>query len=157
MTGRRLRLVLLPALLAALAGCGRQSSQKTPSLAALPLVSGARITAQVRRCDAGASSYCGLELVVVAPRYRSSTDLLSSEHRLLHQLGWAGANADTGEQRAAESPGHKLRVTYATALGDLIGWDERWIKRPYPIALALDRELIDRVPAMSIMLEVGPT
>ncbi len=149
--------MLLPALLAALAGCGRQSSQKTPSLAALPLVSGARITAQVRRCDAGASSYCGLELVVVAPRYRSSTDLLSSEHRLLHQLGWAGANADTGEQRAAESPGHKLRVTYATAYGDLLGIDRGWIKRSSTTTSALDKSMFDRVSAMSLLLEAGPS
>ena len=44
-------------------------------------------------------------------------------------LGWTGANADTGQQRAADSPGHKLRLTYAPAAGDLQGIDLGWIKR----------------------------
>jgi hypothetical protein len=81
--------------------------------------------------------------------------LLDSEHRHLLKLGWSGAAPDTGEQRAAESPGHKLRVTYATAFGDLLGWDRGWIKRPWPIVMALDRAMFNRASALSLMLEVG--
>ena len=157
MTGRRLRAWLLapPALAAALAGCGHTTTQKTPDLAALPLVKGANIVTQVRECDAGVNSYCALEIVIIDNRFKSSTDLVRSELRHLAQSGWYYTNGDTGEQHAAESPGHKFRVTYATALGDLKGIDLGWIKRSPKITFALSRALFNRVSAMSIMLEAG--
>ena len=44
-------------------------------------------------------------------------------------------------RRAAESPGHKLRVNYGTAFNDLQGIDRGLIKRPQRISTALSRAL----------------
>ena len=137
-----------------IAGCGSAAS-RTPALSSLPLVPGARIVSQARQCDPGTNSYCALILVLAAPRFRSSSDLLEAQHRRLRTAGWSSAAGDTGEQRAAESPGNKLRVTYATADGDLKGVDLGWIQRPRKITLALSRALFDRLPALSVMLELG--
>lgn len=65
-------------------------------------------------------------------------------------------DGDTGEERAAESPTHSLRVTYATPFGDLKGIDLGWIKRSQPIAVALSQAMFHRSSAMSMMLEIGP-
>jgi hypothetical protein len=110
---------------------------------------------QVRECDPGRASFCAYQLVVVASNFKSSTALLDSEHRHLLKLGWTGAAPETGEQRAAESPGHKLRVTYATAFGDLKGIDLGWIKRSQRIALALSKTMFDGSSALSLTLEAG--
>jgi hypothetical protein len=162
MTGRRLRarralslaalLVLVPALLV---GCGQGSSQRTPPLARLPLVKGTRISVQVLRCDAGANAFCAWELVVVGPRYRSSEALLRSEHALLLKRGWSGAGADVTDEHAADSPGHKLRVTYATDYGDLKAIDLAWTQRSRKVTVALSRAIFDHVPTMSMLLEQG--
>jgi hypothetical protein len=93
--------------------------------------------------------------VVVDRRYGSSDALVSSEHRKVHSQGWAGVGGDTGDERAAESPGHKLRVTYATAYGELKGIDLKWIQRPRTITMALSRAMFDRDPAMALLLETG--
>ncbi|MGI8413818.1 MAG: hypothetical protein ACR2QA_15280 [Solirubrobacteraceae bacterium] len=147
---------MLTALFLALAGCGGgRGAGVPPSAASLPLVDGATVVAQNRQCDSGANAFCALELVVVDPRYRSSTDLVSGERQHLRAAGWPGVNADTGLQRAAESPGRKLRVTYATAEGDLQGIEQNWIKRPQSIQLALSRALIARDSVISLMVESG--
>jgi hypothetical protein len=159
------RLRIAPILLAlagcglALSGCGTGGASGPLSLKQLPLIPGARVVTQARRCDRGANAFCAIEAVIVDPHAHSAGALLEREHRKLHSLGWTTHAGDDGDEVAADSPGHKLRLTYATALGDLIGWDEHWIKPPrlYSIVLALDRELINRTPAMSILLEVGPT
>jgi hypothetical protein len=148
--------VALVLLGTAVAGCGA-GGMRTPRLSSLPLVDGARVAAQEQVCDKGANPYCALDLVLIDPRYKSSNDLLSAERRELRKHGWTGANADTGDERAADSPGHKLRATYATAYGDLKGIDFVWIKRPRSIELALSRTMFDRVPAISVMLEIGPS
>ena len=155
MTARRLSVLALPALIATLAGCGQSSAQHSPDLARLPLVRGARILAEARRCDRGANVFCAWELVVVATGYRTSDALLRSEHRRLLKLGWTGANADTGEEKAADSPGHKLRVTYATAYGDLKGIDLGWIKRSRQTTLTLSKAMFQHSPALSMLLEEG--
>jgi hypothetical protein len=142
-------------LVAALAGCGQSSTPHTPALAQLPLVRGSDVVAQATQCDRGAAVYCAVELVVVGPKYGSSDDLLGSERRRLVALGWTRESGDTGNEHAADSPGHKLRVTYATAQGDLTGIVLGWIKRPRPIALALSRTLFRRSAALSMMLEVS--
>ncbi len=142
------------ALPAAIAGCG-QSGSKAPDLSKLPLVPGASVVTQAKQCDQGANAYCAWELVVADHRFKSSTDLLISEHRQLISAGWSGADGDTGEQHAADSPGHKLRVTYATADGDLKGIDLGWIRRSRAVTLALSKALFDRVPTLSFMLELG--
>jgi hypothetical protein len=156
MTAGRLGLVASALSIAtALAACGQTSTGRSPDLAKLPLVPGASVVAQARQCDKGANAFCSFQLVVTDPRYPSSKALVSSERRQLHKLGWSGMDADTGEEQAAESPDHKLRVTYATAFGDLKGIDLNWIKRPPSIALALSRTMFARSSAMSVMLEVG--
>lgn len=152
MTARRLGAVALVLLLA---GCGSGGAQRAPSVAQLPLVQGAQIAAQVRQCDSGSAAYCAIELVVVDRRYTSSDAMASEEERELRQRGWSIANGDTGVESAANSPGHGLRVTYATAIDDLRGIDLGWIRRPWPITLALSNALFDRDAAMSMMLELG--
>ncbi len=126
-----------------------------PDLSRLPLVSGAKIVQQVRQCDRGANSFCALELVVADPRYRTSLDLLSGEQRHLAALGWTSANAQIGEERAADSPGHKLRVTFATDSGDLKGIDLGWVHRSRSTAVALSHALFTHSSTLSLMLERG--
>jgi hypothetical protein len=155
MTARRLRLVAAPiAAIVALAGCGGDS-KNVPEVSKLPLVSGAQVVTQARQCDKGANAFCAIELVVVDRRYKDSLALLLGERDLLRSNGWTGANPDTGEQAADDSPGHKLRVTYATAAGDLKGIDLNWIKRARPVTLALSHAMFAQSPTLSMMLEIG--
>lgn len=147
--------VALAALVLAIAGCGESASPHAPDLAQLPLVSGSQISLKVPRCDKGANAFCGWEVVVTAPRYQSSDRLLKDEHRLLMHDGWTAGDADADEQHAADSPGHKLRVTYATAYADLKGIDLGRIKRSRKTALTLSRAMFQHTAAMSMLLEVG--
>jgi hypothetical protein len=153
MTGRRLG--VLVALAPLVGGCGAAGPTHSPDLSRLPLTPGARVVAQVRSCDHGANAFCALELVVVDSRYATSADVVAAEHAQLRRHGWTGANAETGDEHAADSPGHKLRVTYATAFLDLVGIARGFIRRPHPISLALSRALSARASAMSVMLELG--
>jgi hypothetical protein len=145
----------LLAIAATLAGCGQSSADRTPNVSQLPLVQGASVVSQVRDCDKGANAFCAIELVVVDRHYKNSDDLLLSEHHQLLSHGWSGAGGDTGNERAADSPGHKLRLTYATATGDLQGIELGLIQRPRKIALALSSALFSQAPTLSMMLEVG--
>jgi hypothetical protein len=154
---RGFRLAPSAVAVALIAGCGHAGSSRAPALEQLPLVDGATVVAQARQCDIGADAFCAVTAVIVNPRYESSGAFVASEHRRLRQLGWTSMAGDNGTERAADSPGHKLRLTYTTAKNDLLGWDLGWIKRPYPIVTALDRLLIAGRPSMSIMLEAGPT
>jgi len=137
-----------------LAGCG-SGSPRVPDVGGLPLVGGTSVVAQARQCDAGANAYCAVELVVVDPRLRSSDDLRKAERDRLVASGWSRTNGDTGNEFAADSPGHRLRVTYATPQGDLQGIDLGWIQRSRAITLALSRALFARSAALSMMLERG--
>jgi hypothetical protein len=152
---RLARLVAVLTPIVALAGCGPGGTGQAPPVQQLPLVPGAKIVAQARQCDRGANSFCALELVVVDSQFKSSDDLVTAEHRLVHSVGWRGVTADTGDERAAESPGHKYRVTYATASGDLKGVDVGWIHRSRKIAIALSRALFAHSSTMSVLLEAG--
>lgn len=138
------------------AGCGGGGPQ-APAVSKLPLIDGASVVAQSRQCDGGANAYCAVEMVIVDRRFRTSTDLMHAERDRLTGLGWSLADGDTGNEHAADSPGHRLRVTYATAEADLQGIDLGWIKRPQGITLTLSRVLLERAPppAISIMLEQG--
>jgi hypothetical protein len=155
MSAGRLSAPALAALILVLAGCGSRAGAGSPTLDQLPLVPGAKVVEQATQCDKGANAFCTLEVVVVDPRYKSSEDLVNAEHRVVHGAGWAGLGADTGDERAAESPHHKLRVTYATAYGDLKGIDLGWIHRSSKIARALSRTLFDHASAMSVQLDPG--
>ena len=157
------RLRAVPALLVlalaglALAGCGSGGSSSPLSLTQLPLIPGASIVAQTRQCDRGSNAFCAIEAVIVDRQAHSSGGLVANEHKHLRSLGWTTSAGDDGNEVAANSPGHKVRVTYATAMDDLIGLDEKWIKRPWPIWSSLSQSMFSRTPAMSIMLEAGPT
>ena len=152
---KRVCLATVPALAIAAAGCGQSSNGKDVSLAQLPLVPGAKIVRQVKQCDRGANAFCSLNIVIVDPLYHSSLTLLKAEHIWVHAAGWNGVGGDSDDEKAAESPTHKLRVTYATASGDLKDIDLALIKRPRAIALALSRAMFDRSPALSVLLEAG--
>jgi hypothetical protein len=82
---------------------------------------------------------------------------MSAERAQLKRHGWTGASGETGDERAADSPGGKLRVTYATAYGELHGIDELWVKRSRTTTLALSHAMFARASAMSILLELGPS
>jgi hypothetical protein len=149
------RPVVIVAAIAGIAGCG-SDSQHVPKLADLPLISGTRVVAQSLKCDKGVGAFCGLQLVVVGPGFRNSNQLLKREHLHLKSLGWTGANAEIGGEWAADSPGHKLHLTFATANADLQGTELGWIKRTRTIQLTLSRQLFARVPSLSMVLEEGP-
>jgi hypothetical protein len=150
------RVVVVVALAAgALTGCGGNAGTRTPSLGSLPLTSGSRVVARARQCNAGANAYCAIELVVVDPSYRNSWALVAGERRSLAGHGWTADHANNGDEHAATSPGDKLRVTYATAYGDLKDIELGWITRSHTISLALSRQLFARSPTMSLMLEAG--
>jgi hypothetical protein len=136
-----------------LAGCG--TGARMPNLSGLPLLPGSTIVTQIKECNKGDSAFCAIELVVQDHRYPSSRALVLSQRDRLKALGWTGASPDTGVQLADESPGHKLRVTYATAVDDLQGIDLGWIARPRSIEMLLDRAVFNNVPTMSVLLEVG--
>jgi hypothetical protein len=153
--------VLVLAVLAAvllgpltLGGCGA-AGERSPSLAALPLARGTRVTTELRSCNHGAAAYCALQLIVQGARYRSAQALVRSESLLLRRRGWRHANAPVGQERAADSPGNRLRVTYATANGELEAVDLGWIKRPRQMTLALSRAIFDHASAMAVVLEIG--
>jgi hypothetical protein len=138
------------------AGCG-SSGPRVPAVAKLPLISGASVIVRAQQCDRGADPYCSVELVIADPQFRSSAELMKAERRRLTGLGWTLANGDTGSEHAADSPGHRLRVTYATPESDLQGIVLGWIKRPRSITLALSHQLFIRSSALSMMLELGPS
>lgn len=136
-----------------LAACGGSSS-RGPDVSRVPLVSGARTVAKVTQCDPGAAAYCGVDLVLYDSRYHTSEDLLHAEREALHAGGWTDANAEVGPETAADSPGHKIHVTYAPASGELDAIDQRWVKRPRPITLALSNSMFQSTPALAMVVEI---
>lgn len=138
-----------------LTACGG-SGNHYPDVAKLPLLSGTQIVVQAHECDPGASAFCAVELVVVDKDFDTSADLLLAERAYLHAHGWTGAGGDTGDESAADSPDHKLRVTYATPGGDLKAGAFNQIKRPQAVVLGLSRAIFNRQAALSVLLEDGP-
>ncbi len=155
MTLRRLGACALVTPLVALGGCGHSTRHTKLSLQELPLVPGAKVAKVIKQCDRGANAFCALELVIVNAHYRSSDELEKAEHKWVRAAGWRGVGGDTMYENAAESPGHKLRVTYATALDDLRAVVLGFIHRPPTIAVALSHTIFSHVPAMSVLLESG--
>jgi hypothetical protein len=111
----------------------------------------------VRACDSGSRAFCSIELVVTDPRYKSSDNLAHDESKHLRKAGWSLADGDTSTESSANSPGHKLRLTYSTAADDLQQIDLGQIARSRNVVLALSNSMFDRAAAMSMMLEVGAT
>ena len=153
----RIWLVVLAALAPAggLAGCGVGASAPAVGVTQIPLPPHTFITARVHSCDRGANPYCAEQVVVQGPAYGSSADLLITERHLLDHRGWSSAAGADGMEKGEDSPGHELRLIYATAYGDLLGIDSSWVKRSPPIARALAAAMFDRRPALSIMLVRG--
>ncbi len=154
---KRIWLVVLVAAGLGLTGCGQSSSGRSPQLAGVPLAGGLRVLAQIHRCDRGASPYCAVQLVVVGRGPGGAAALVTRESERLKALGWTSSQGDTGKEQAADSPGHKLRLTYAGASDDLQALDMGWIMRAPLIGRALSETMFDRTPALSLMLQTGPT
>jgi hypothetical protein len=138
-------------------GCGAGSRPGSPAVRAVPLVAGLRVVASVRRCDSGAHPFCARELVLAgaSTRYEDSGVLKVAERRVLGRAGWRRSEGDTYDESAAESPGNRLRVTYATAEQDLLSVDERRIARTPAITRALAQTLFAREPALSLLVQAG--
>jgi hypothetical protein len=145
--------VLAISSLLLLSGCG--NGDRDPKLTSLPLAPGARVVSKVHVCDQGKKAYCALELVVVDPRYASPRDLVLAERNVLKAHGWTGASAQTGDELADESPGHKVRITYATAYGDLHDIEFGWVARTRQTQEALSKQMFAGAIAMSAQLQVG--
>jgi hypothetical protein len=140
-------------LVLGMSGCGQNTGLRNPQV---PLVDGAHVVQQIRRCDEGSDVFCALDMVVANPRYRSSGEFLKDESKHLKDLGWSLQAGEIGQEQSAVSPGRKLRIVYATAAGDLLALDLGWIQRPSPIGLTLAKTMFDRVPAISLIVEAGP-
>jgi hypothetical protein len=136
-----------------LAGCG--GGNRVPRLSALPLPAGTHVSLAYRSCNQGSNAFCALQLVVVGGAYRTSQEMLSAETQALRARKWVGVHAQTGLERAADSPGDHLRVTYATATGDLQGVELGWIKRARHVTVALSRTLFSHTSALSVLLQLG--
>lgn len=152
---RLLRLTVSIALVTLAAGCGATSSSRTPNPGRVPITTGAHVVTRVHRCDRGVNPYCAVQMVVVGDRYGSSAALLDAERRHLLASGWTLADAQTGDESGADSPGHKLRLTFATAALDLKDLDLGWIQRAPGIGRSLSSTMFARQSALSLLLETG--
>ncbi|MFL5862518.1 MAG: hypothetical protein ACJ780_17380 [Solirubrobacteraceae bacterium] len=134
---------------------GRGGNPRAIGLRNVPVPAGARVVTRARSCDRGVNRYCALQVVVVGKRYASSGELRTAYAQQLGKLGWTTANGPDGNETGADSPGHELRLTYATAYEDLLGVDSNWIQRTAAISHSLSTTMFDRAPALSIMLVRG--
>ncbi len=137
----------------------RRRVQAAVSCNQLPLIPGASvIDPGARSATPGANAFCAIEAVIVDRRASSSGALMESEHRQLHSLGWttqrgrrwrrggrrlARAQAPRHLRHRARRPDRAGREVDQAALADRAG--------------ARPERCSTRTPAMSIMLEVGPT
>lgn len=134
---------------------GRGGTPRAIGVKNIPLPAGTRITTQVRSCDRGVNPYCALQVVIIGDGYANSGVLRTAYQQQLDKLGWTTTRGPDGNETAADSPGHELRLTYATAYEDLLGIDSNWIQRAAPISHALSNTMFDRAPALSVMLVTG--
>ena len=140
---------------ACLAGCGQGSTPASASLTAVPLAPGAKVVWRARTCDRGSRAYCSVQFVVTGSRYASSAALREAQRATLRRAGWTSARGDTDAERSASSPGGGLRMTFATAINDLLSADAGTIDRTPGVSRALSRQLFSRTPALSATLESG--
>ncbi len=134
---------------------GRGGTPRAIGLRNIPLPAGARVVTQVRSCDRGVHPFCAVQAVIVSNRYESSAALRAAYAQQLAKLGWTSAKGPDGNETAADSPGHELRLTYATAYEDLLGVDSNWVQRTAAISHSLSNTMFDRSPALSLMLVKG--
>lgn len=142
-------------LVAVLVVTGRGGTPRAIGLRNIPLPAGTRVVSNVRSCDRGVHPYCALQVVIVGDRYPSSAALRATYTRQLAKLGWTTAKGPDGNETAADSPGHELRLTLATAYEDLLGVDSNWIQRTAATSQSLSNTMFERAPALSIMLVSG--
>jgi hypothetical protein len=140
---------------AVVATTGRGGTPRAIGLRNIPLPAGTRVVTRVRSCDRGVNPYCTLQVVVTGDRYPTSTALRAAYGQQLAKLGWTTAKGPDGNETAADSPGHELRLTFATAYEDLLGVDSKWIQRTAAISHSLSAMMFDRAPTLSIMLLRG--
>jgi hypothetical protein len=123
----------------------------------VPLVSGARVVYKEKNCDAGTHVFCGVELVVSDTRFTSAGALVTSEAQRLQHLGWTLQQGEINQERSALSPSGRLRIVYASAPQELLAIDFGWATRSPALISSLDRSMINRTPAMLLVLEAGPS
>ena len=134
-----------------------QADRAHPDLSQLPLVPGARFQVQERVCDSGSNAYCAWELVVAdralpglerAVRGRAS--------RSCSAATGAAPTATSPRQHAADSPGHRLRVTYANPVDELTGIAIFGVRRSQAGGAGAVQGRVHRTPpVISMLLEVG--
>jgi hypothetical protein len=134
---------------------GRGGTPRTIGLRNIPMLPGTRVLNTVRSCDRGVNPYCTLQVVIAGDRYPTSQALRQTYGAKLLKLGWTTTKGPDGNETAADSPGHELRLTFATAYEDLLGVDSNWIQRTAAISHSLSSAMFDRAPALSIMLFRG--
>ena len=134
---------------------GRGGTPRAIGLRNIPLLADTRVVTQVRSCDRGVHPYCAIQVVVVGDRYASSAALRAAYAQQLAKLGWTTAKGPDGNETAADSPGHQLRLTFATAYEDLLGVDSNWVQRTAEVSHALSNTMFNRSPALSLMLVKG--
>jgi hypothetical protein len=139
----------------AVTATGRGGTPRAIGLKDIPMVSGTRVLTTVRSCDPGVHQYCSLQVVIVGQRYRTSQALRNTYGANLLKLGWTTTKGPDGNETAADSPGHELRLTFATAYEDLLGVDSNWIQRTAAISHSLSSAMFQRAPTLSVMLLRG--
>lgn len=139
----------------AILATGRGGTPRAIGLKNLPTLAGTRVMTQVRSCDRSAHAYCALQVVLVGDRYRTSSALRVAYAARLADLGWSSAKGPVDAETAADSPGHELRLTLATAYAELTDIDVGSVQRTAAISHSLSDTIFDRAPALSLMLMRG--
>jgi hypothetical protein len=154
---RRARTAAILATALALGGCGAAGAPGTPSQRPVPLAAGGHIALRLRRCDRGIHPFCARELVLTAgrTRYHDGAALGAAEGDALRRAGWTASEGEAPTELAAQSRGGRLRLTYATAAGELRAIAAGEAERAPAIVRALRRDRTAGVPALSLLLEVG--
>ncbi len=148
-------LAVIVAVAIVIVATGHGGTPRDIGLRDIPMVPGTRVLTKERSCDPGVHPYCSLQVVIVGDRYRTSQALRETYGANLLKLGWTTTKGPDGNETAADSPGHELRLTFATAYEDLLGVDSNWIQRTAAISHSLSSVMFDRAPALSLMLLTG--
>ncbi|HTU95404.1 MAG TPA: hypothetical protein VMF14_06150, partial [Solirubrobacteraceae bacterium] len=117
------------AVVIVVATTGRGGTPRAIGLKDIPMVAGTRVMTRVSSCDRGVHPYCSLQVVIVGDRPQTSEALRKAYQAKLLKLGWTTTMGPDGNETAADSPGHELRLTFATAYEDLLGIDSNWVQR----------------------------
>jgi hypothetical protein len=155
LTGVGAVLAVAAAVVLVIVATGRGGTPRAIGLKDIPVPAGTRVMTKVRSCDRGTNPNCSLQVVLVGDHYPSSAALRATYGKELLKLGWTTTKGPDGNETAADSPGHELRLTFATAYEDLQGIESNWIQRTAEISHSLADTMFDRAPALSIMLLRG--